>query len=199
MGVRSLWRSVVRFFTQPHRDVKSFESEVEARGIAGRSEGGMRTIPAAKIVGSVGRAQNLRSDFFYRSGKITARFKSIGRAMEEGKVLPPIEVYKARVRRQQGSEEKALTEYYVVDGHHRVAMAKRLGQDYLDAHVVEYKIDTATPVTPLAPLAPEAPAAAAIAGAPGASGAALATGGASASAPAAPGAAGAVAPTPPAA
>jgi len=62
--------------------------------------------------------------------------------MEEGKVLPPIEVYKARLRRQD--EETGLqiekTEYYVVDGHHRVAMAKKLGQDYLDAHVVEYKV-----------------------------------------------------------
>lgn len=32
-----------------------------------------------------------------------------------------------------------MTEYYVVDGHHRVAMAKKLGQDYLDAHVVEHR------------------------------------------------------------
>ena len=28
----------------------------------------------------------------------------------------------------------------MVDGHHRVAMAKKLGQDYLDAHVVEYRV-----------------------------------------------------------
>ena len=33
-----------------------------------------------------------------------------------------------------------VTEYYVVDGHHRVAMARKLGQDYLDAHIVEYKL-----------------------------------------------------------
>jgi hypothetical protein len=33
-----------------------------------------------------------------------------------------------------------VTEYYVVDGHHRVAMAKKLGQDYLDAHVIEYRV-----------------------------------------------------------
>ena len=33
-----------------------------------------------------------------------------------------------------------MTQYYVVDGNHRVAMAKKLGQDYLDAHIVEYKL-----------------------------------------------------------
>ena len=35
----------------------------------------------------------------------------------------------------------------MVDGHHRVAMAKKLGQDYLDAHVVEYRL---TPPRPTA-------------------------------------------------
>jgi ParB-like chromosome segregation protein Spo0J len=33
-----------------------------------------------------------------------------------------------------------VSEYYVVDGHHRVAMARKLGQDFLDAHVVAYRL-----------------------------------------------------------
>jgi len=60
--------------------------------------------------------------------------------MERGIALPPIEVYKARLRRRRGERDTVVTEYYVVDGHHRVAMARKLGQDYLDAHVVEYKV-----------------------------------------------------------
>ena len=59
--------------------------------------------------------------------------------MREGKILPPLELYKLKPRRQVGAEERAVTEYYVVDGHHRVAMARKLGQDYLDAHVVEHR------------------------------------------------------------
>ena len=145
MGSGSIWQRVVRFFARPHGDVKSFEQEVEAAGVAGRADGGMRIIPAAKIVGSVGRAQNLRSDFFYKTGKaITGRFVRIGQAMQAGTILPPIEVYKAKLPRKQAGEEKAVTEYYVVDGHHRVAMAKKLGQDYLDAHVVEYRVAAPT-------------------------------------------------------
>jgi hypothetical protein len=139
--MRRLWQRIVRFLAQPHGDAKSFEREVEAAGVTGRVDGGMRTIPAAKIVGSVGRAQNLRSDFFYRSRRaMTARFVSIGKAMEAGKLLPPIEVYRAKLSRRQGEREVENTEYYVVDGHHRVAMAKKLGQDYLDAHVVDYRV-----------------------------------------------------------
>ena len=137
-------RAVLKFLAAPqHGPAKSFETEVERAGITARVEGGMRTIPAAKVVGSVGRAQNLRSDFFYRTGQaMTARFKRIGQAMDQGKVLPPIEVYMAKLKRQdeKTGQETEKTEYYVVDGHHRVAMAKLKGQDYLDAHVVEYKV-----------------------------------------------------------
>jgi hypothetical protein len=39
------------------------------------------------------------------------------------------------------------SEYYVVDGHHWVAMARKLGQDYFDAHVVEYQVGSAAPET----------------------------------------------------
>ena len=51
-----------------------------------------------------------------------------------------------------------VTEYYVVDGHHRVAMAKKLGQDFLDAHVVEYRLNQTGPPPPEAPGVPAAPA-----------------------------------------
>ena len=143
MGLSGMLKAVGKFLGGGHRDVKSFETEVEATGrISGRAEGGMKEIPTRKIVGSVGRAQSLRSDFFYKSGKVTARFLRIGKAMEEGKVLPPIEVYKVKMARERGAQQEPapMTEYYVVDGNHRVAMAKKLGQDYLDAHVVEYKL-----------------------------------------------------------
>ena len=147
-------KAVARLITGPqHGPAKSFEHEVERAGVTSRVDAGMKTIPAVKIVGSVGRAGNLRSDFFYKTGPaMTARFVRVGQAMEAGKVLPPIEVYKARLRRRRGEREDERTEYYVVDGHHRVAMAKKLGQDYLDAHVVEYRVSSgpgaaATPST----------------------------------------------------
>jgi hypothetical protein len=94
-------------------------------------------VPTSKIVGSVGRWQNLRSDFFYRKGGVTQRFHRIGEAMRKGVALPPIQVYKLKKPPVKG--EVAPSEYYVVDGHHRVAMARKLGQDFLDAEVKEFK------------------------------------------------------------
>ena len=118
-----------------HRDVRSFDVDVAAAGgVAGRVDKGFKEVPVDKIVGSVGRSHNLRSDFFYKTGQaVTARFRRVGQAMAEGKSLPPLELYKVK-------EPEQPSTYYVVDGHHRVAMAKQLGQDALDAHVVEYRV-----------------------------------------------------------
>jgi hypothetical protein len=120
---------------QKHRDVRRFDQDLGAAGgVRGQVDRGFKEVPVGKIVGSVGRWQNLRSDFFYKSGQITGRFKRVGEAMEKGKSLPPLELYKVK-----GPEQPSA--YYVVDGNHRVAMAKKLGFDSLDAHVVEYKVD----------------------------------------------------------
>jgi hypothetical protein len=124
-----------------HAAIKSFDREVQAAGgMAGSRDAGMRTVDVRKVVGSVGRAESLRSDFFYRRGPaITARFHRVGRALREGKSLPPLELYEV-TRAPRAADAAPASEYYVVDGHHRVAMARKLGQDFLDAHVVAYRL-----------------------------------------------------------
>lgn len=124
-----------------HRPIKSFEQEMHAADceLLGRADRGVRTVEAGKIVGSVGRAETLRSDFFYRRGRAVT-----GRYLRVGEALPPLELYK--VTRLVGSRrETPASEYYVLDGHHRVAMARKLGQAYVDAHVVEYHVGSAAP------------------------------------------------------
>ena len=67
------------------------------------------------------------------------RYARIGQAMSQGKVLPAIDVYELRCPRRCPERVTIASEYYVVDGHHRVAIAKKLGVDFLDAHVVLYR------------------------------------------------------------
>ncbi|MCC6625997.1 MAG: hypothetical protein IT340_01220 [Chloroflexi bacterium] len=151
MGWRD-WLSRLLPRGRRHRDILSFDQELKAAGgLAGRNDRGIQTVPTEKIVGSVSRWQNLRSDFFYRSGEVTARFQRVGQAMRDGKILPPLELYKLKPRRTVGGEQRDVTEYYVVDGHHRVAMARKLGQDYLDAHVVEHRAAGPAASPPAAP------------------------------------------------
>jgi Protein kinase domain/Cyclic nucleotide-binding domain len=130
------WRFLRNSMTRQHRDVRSFEQALQqAGGIKGRVDRGVKAVPTEQIIGSVSRWQNLRSDFLYRTGKaMTDRFRRVGEAMLAGKLLPPLELYKLK-----RTEEASRSEYFVVDGHHRVAMARRLGQDFLDAHVIEYQ------------------------------------------------------------
>jgi len=89
-------------------------------------DAGEQLIPVASIVGSVdGASQLFDRNFRPVSDRARARLSSVLVAMREGEPLPPIEV-----RAWRG-------EYYVLDGHHRVAAARTLGSDYISAHVIE--------------------------------------------------------------
>jgi len=89
-------------------------------------EAGERFIPVASIVGSVdGASQLFDRNFRPVSDRARARLGSVLVAMRQGEPLPPIEVWAWR------------GQYYVLDGHHRVAAARALGSDYIAAHVIE--------------------------------------------------------------
>jgi hypothetical protein len=152
-----------RLGRRQHRPARGFEQDAASLGgIGGGRDLGLRIVPIEKIVGSVGRWQNLRSDFFYRKGDVTERFVRIGKAMMQHIDLPPIEVYKLKRKAgASGEEHAAKSEYYVVDGHHRVAMARELGQDFLDASVKEFEVrgfETRGAIGPEGTPSPNAPA-----------------------------------------
>ena len=87
---------------------------------------GEQLIPVATIVGSVdGASQLFDRNFRPVSDRARARLGSVLVAMRRGEPLPPIDVWAWRGN------------YYVVDGHHRVAAARALGSDYISAHVIE--------------------------------------------------------------
>ena len=141
MELGSVFRHVARLVPRGVDGVKCFERELAAAGgLTFRVDLGIRAIPTARIVGSVGRWNNLRQDFFYKDGlAMEGRYRRIGEAMARDKPLPAIEVYELRTPCPGGPDTETHSEYYVVDGHHRVAMAKKLGRDFLDAHVVLYR------------------------------------------------------------
>jgi hypothetical protein len=93
-----------------------------------RRDLGLRMVEVARIVGTVGRAQELGADFrpLQRRRADDERFARIFSSMRRGDALPPVDLYKLGFG------------YYVLDGHHRVAAAKALGQREIDAHVTEF-------------------------------------------------------------
>jgi hypothetical protein len=88
------------------------------------------TVDVEDIVGSVGRAQELGRDFRPRRSarrrEDDQRLARIERAMKRGDPLPMVSLYRL------GGH------YYVVDGHHRLAAALRIGAVAMDAMVTEF-------------------------------------------------------------
>ncbi|HSV30756.1 MAG TPA: hypothetical protein VLH40_01865, partial [Atribacteraceae bacterium] len=107
-----------------NKPVKSFSKVSKQLKLSSRVYRGIKPIPVDQVMGSVGRVQDLLPGFRLKNPDI--RYFRIRRAMERGDILPPIIVY------QVGHE------YYVLDGNHRIMVAKELGIVFLDAEIVEF-------------------------------------------------------------
>ncbi|MEW5828231.1 MAG: universal stress protein, partial [Chloroflexota bacterium] len=101
-----------------------------------RADRGVREIPVAAIVGSVGRYTEFTRTFLPRRADDRERWARVKAVMEDpvGTGLPPIEVYMVGEA------------YFVLDGNHRVSIARQEGFKFIEAHVIEVKTDI--PVTP---------------------------------------------------
>jgi hypothetical protein len=108
----------------------SLESVLAAAGAEGRAFGGVHEIPLAAVVGSAAatsKAGDFDPGFLPISPRLRHRWTGIYREMTEGGELPPIDVYKVG------------DGYYVIDGHHRVSVARSLGRETINARVIDVK------------------------------------------------------------
>lgn len=90
---------------------------------------GMQTVEINKIVGSLNRYNDFNRVFLpvRPTAERTARLRNLEHALEQGEILPPVRLY------QVGDV------YFVEDGHHRVAAARRQGGKEIDAEVIEFR------------------------------------------------------------
>jgi hypothetical protein len=93
--------------------------------VTGQSYRGIRVVPVDKIVGSTDRCHDFDTAFRPLRTNSACRWVSVARGYAEGLSLPPVQLY------QIGDA------YFVVDGHHRVSVARVRGQGWIDAEVVE--------------------------------------------------------------
>jgi hypothetical protein len=85
---------------------------------------GVQIIPISKIAGSMSRSQDFDRSFRPLMVQSKDRWVRIDNAFHGGIQLPPVKLYY-----RDGS-------YFVVDGHHRISVARAHGQEYIDAEVV---------------------------------------------------------------
>jgi hypothetical protein len=108
---------------------------------------GLRTIPVDEIAGTaVGGGDQRGGDFLplkqFRGGNWQSRWQRLNRAQDALAILPPIEVLKYK------------GQYWVIDGHNRVALALYSGQPEIDASIVELVAPGDQRTEPLGTLAP---------------------------------------------
>jgi ParB-like nuclease domain len=100
--------------------------------VTGQTHVGLREIPVDRIVGSVNRELDFDRNFKPRRGLSRGRLAGLRRAFSDG-VMPPISVFEV------GGA------YFVEDGHHRVAVARERGADFIDAEVIRLQTNYEVP------------------------------------------------------
>ncbi|HEY3086270.1 MAG TPA: ParB N-terminal domain-containing protein [Candidatus Dormibacteraeota bacterium] len=134
---RAFWRNLRTILTGRADRLRSIDPMLRAAGMEGRAFGGVHEIPVEKIAGSVApdlKTGDFDPGFLPLNRRMRDRWTRIYQAMVEGDELPPIDVYKVDDR------------YYVIDGHHRVSVARRLGRPVINARVINVK--TRAPLGP---------------------------------------------------
>jgi hypothetical protein len=105
-----------------------FDEVVTALGRKGQVDLGIQEIPLDSIVGTVDRRHGQFDRHFRPASTGTrGRWESIAAARRRGVELPPIEVYRIGDL------------HFVSDGHHRVSVARALGDVAIDARVIEVR------------------------------------------------------------
>jgi nucleotide-binding universal stress UspA family protein len=115
-------------------DLLSFEEVRQQLLASSKSKQVLKDIPLEAIVGSVGRYTDFTRSFLPLRDSDQARWAKIEVEFDSLEGLPPIEVY------QIGQV------YFVIDGNHRVSVARQLGASHIEAYVTEVK--TRVPLSP---------------------------------------------------
>jgi nucleotide-binding universal stress UspA family protein/uncharacterized ParB-like nuclease family protein len=115
-------------------ELLSYEEVAHKLRVTGRTVRGLQPVPVEAIVGSVGRYTDFTRTFLPLSTVDPHRWASVKTAAAHVTQLPPIDVY------QIGEA------YFVLDGNHRVSIARREGISHLDAYVTEVR--TRVPLSP---------------------------------------------------
>jgi hypothetical protein len=128
---RAFWRALGRIPGRYHTlRLPTLDRVLSAARFEGRSSRGVQEILLDKVVGTVTAAKRIDFDsaFLPLARRQRERWSRLYAFMSAGfGDVPPIDAYQL---------EDA---YYVIDGHHRVSIARALGRDRIEAKVTEIK------------------------------------------------------------
>jgi hypothetical protein len=103
----------------------SLEEAARISGARNKMRLGRRIVAVEKIVGSVGRSRDFDGAFLPVRRSLEERWKRVNRAFHLSVDLPPIVLYKLDGR------------YFVLDGNHRVSVARYQDLQWIEAEVTQ--------------------------------------------------------------
>ena len=130
---KAFWNEIISFLSGRPNRLLSWDEVRDKLGVRGQVYWGIRAVPVDKIIGSVGRYRDFDRVFLPTQDRTASRWRSIARAHYDDVSLPPVKLYKIG------------DAYFVLDGNHRVSVAREQGVEFVDAEVIEAA--TRVPVT----------------------------------------------------
>lgn len=125
---KAFLNDLLALFARRRNNLLSYDQVKEKLHIGGPIHRGLRTVEISRIVGSVNRYRDFDRAFLPVHNRIANRWQNIDRAFYEDVGLPPVVLYKVG------------EVYFVVDGHHRVSVARQQGQEFIEAEVRECQV-----------------------------------------------------------
>lgn len=130
---KSFLRKIWSLVSGEETDLMAWDEVRDKLKLRGFIRRGIQEVPVERIMGSVGRYQDFDNAFLPIQENSSSRWRKINRAFYDDVSLPPVNLYKVG------------DVYFVLDGNHRVSVAKEHGVKYIDADVQE--AITRVPVT----------------------------------------------------
>ncbi len=126
---RAFRRALRAILGRRTRRLMSLDQVLAAARLDGLAAGGVHEIPLEQVVGSAqrGRTRDFDISFLPTSRRLRDRWSALYAAWIGGAEIPPIDVYKLGDK------------YFVIDGHHRVSVARDLGLSTIKARVTDVR------------------------------------------------------------
>ena len=122
------WRWLWSTLTGRTRHLLDLASVEATCTVHDRRHTGLQMVPIDRIRGSEGRSNEFDRDFCPLWDYTRERWLNIAVLRQQGKALPPVELVQI--------EEV----YFCIDGHHRISVARALGEREIEAQVTVWQV-----------------------------------------------------------
>jgi hypothetical protein len=126
---RARWARIVSAVTGRGCGLASLTDVERECRIHSRHRLGIQSVPIRRICGSEERCGDFDIAFRPRNPACRGRWLNIAMARQLGVALPPVDLIQVEQT------------YYVRDGHHRVSVARAMGQEEIDAEIISWHVE----------------------------------------------------------